>query len=618
MASLSATGLADQLRQNRVILAGADDGELNRLLTRHGEARALAAALVARGWLTHFQAAQLLEGRSLILGAYVVLERLGEGGAGQVFKARHIHMQRVVALKVIRSELLAEAEVVTRFYREIQVASQLSHPNVVQAYDAGPAGATHLLAMEFVDGLDLERFVRQHGPLPVGQACDFVRQAALGLQHIHECGLVHRDVKPANLLLASKGQRPPARAQTIKILDLGLARLQTTNKNGAPAISGDAGTTMGTVDYMSPEQALSFHQVDIRADIYSLGCTFYFLLTGRAPFAGSLAEKLMRHQQGEPEPVENVRQQLPRGLPALLRKMMAKDPAQRFQTPGAVAQELARLLESGPAAAKSPAGRRAARRQWLAALGATGLAALGGLGGLAWFYRPRDPAAPAAPTGGPPVLATTRPQIGGTGGGQSLTITTREGQGGDAAVVGNGTARRRIGSVVDRLTIRNGANNRRKVWLRFETPPLAGRRVVEAELVLTTMANEASNVHLNIFGLKDGDPGEAWPLANITWDNAPANVTDNGGGPYDLAAGAGGGVDPQRTVFLGTLAVAQPSRDGAGLIFTSPRLVEYLNRDANQLVTLIVTAVEPDQPEVSLAGRQKTTMPPPTLKLRIQ
>src|SRR5262249_51548490 len=165
-------------------------------------------------------------------GSYLIVERLGEGGAGQVFKARHLKMDRVVALKVIRKELLADAEVVGRFYREIQILSQLDHPNVVRAYDAGPAGPTHFLAMEFVEGTDLGKLVKKGGPLPVQQACEYIRQAALGLQHAHERGLVHRDIKPHNLIMS-------VRDALIKVADLGLARLpRTMNAEVTAALSG--------------------------------------------------------------------------------------------------------------------------------------------------------------------------------------------------------------------------------------------------------------------------------------------------------------------------------------------------------------------------------------------
>ena len=250
------------------------------------DSRALAKELLARNWLTPYQVNQLLQGRggNLVLGSYLLLERLGEGGAGQVFKARHQKMNRVIALKLIRKELLADAEVLGRFYREIQIVSQLDHPNVVHAFDAGPAGPTHFLAMEYVEGTDLGKLVKQGGPLPVEQACEYIRQAALGLQHAHERGLVHRDIKPHNLILSLK-------EALIKVTDLGLARLaRPANDEATAVLTGGVKSTgtltpenavmMGTLDYLSPEQALDFHKADIRSDIYSLGCTFYYLLTG--------------------------------------------------------------------------------------------------------------------------------------------------------------------------------------------------------------------------------------------------------------------------------------------------------------------------------------------------
>lgn len=336
------------------------------------DAPALAKELLRRGWLTSYQAEQVLRGRGagLVLGPHVILERLGEGGIGQVFKARHRTLQRIVAIKLIREDLLADADVVNRFYREIQLISQFTHPHVVHAYDAGPVGAAHVLVMEYVEGITLDRLVKESGPLPVAQACEYIRQAALGLQHAHERGLVHRDLKPSNLLLSGGRGRensvsngggafssaPDSRPRTlnVKILDLGLARLhQKTDGDLTSTMTPSGPVTMGTPDYMAPEQALDFHGVDTRADIYSLGCTLHYLLTGQAPFCGgTLAQKLLRHQQAEPPAVAQVRSDVPPPVLAVLRKMLAKEPARRFQTPGDVAGALAALsgLSHGPAA----------------------------------------------------------------------------------------------------------------------------------------------------------------------------------------------------------------------------------------------------------------------------
>ncbi|MBL8799878.1 MAG: protein kinase [Planctomycetia bacterium] len=353
MSLVTTNNLVDLLSRSP-LLSMTQQGELVRdLQVRAPDARALARQLLERGWLTSFQLNQLFQGRGgdLILGPYVLLERIGEGGTGRVYKARHSHMNRIVALKVIRPELLSDREVVTRFRREVQVASQMTDPNVVHAYDAGEVGGTYFLATEYVEGVDLAQLVEQHGPLPVEQATEFLRQAALGLQHIHEHGLVHRDIKPSNLLVSggvvngtertASMPRTPPRGYTsprqIKILDLGLARLQRPLDGDATGKVTGAVVTMGTLDYMAPEQAIDFRNVDHRADIYSLGCTFYHALEGRPPFpGGSVAQKLMRHQQSEAPALRRA----PPGLAAAINQMMAKRPEDRFQSALAIVQAL--------------------------------------------------------------------------------------------------------------------------------------------------------------------------------------------------------------------------------------------------------------------------------------
>ena len=253
---------------------------------------------------------------------------------GAVFKARHLKMNRLVALKVIRKELLANPDAIQRFEREVQAAAQLSHPNVVAAYDAAQVGDTHFFAMEYVEGTDLNKLVNDKGPLPVEQACDCIRQAALGLQHAHEQRLVHRDIKPHNLLRTSKG--------VVKVLDMGLARLRQTSE-GVAVTKGltQEGACMGTPSYMAPEQALDSRKADIRADVYSLGCTLYFLLTGRPPFEGmTAAEVLVKHQLVEVEAAETLRPEVPALVASVLRRMLAKKPEDRFQTPEEVAAAL--------------------------------------------------------------------------------------------------------------------------------------------------------------------------------------------------------------------------------------------------------------------------------------
>jgi serine/threonine-protein kinase len=341
MAVDSPRAFADALRKTP-LLSPAQQAELAREVTSQPDVKQFARRLLERGWLTSFQVNQLFLGRGgdLAVGSYLLLERLGEGGTGQVYKARHLHMNRIVAFKLIRKDLLADREVVGRFHREIQLASSLTHPNIVHAYDAGPIGDNYYLAMEYVEGTDLSRLVRQHGPLSVEQACDFIRQAGLGLQHIHERGLVHRDIKPGNLLMTTvQGAQPQG---LIKILDLGLARLQRpVSGELTRELTTNQPVTMGTLDYMAPEQALDFHQADIRADIYSLGCTFYYLLTGKPPFPdGTLTQKLLRHQQAQPTSVTQLRRGLSPAVAEVLRKMMAKRPDDRYQSPGEIVQEL--------------------------------------------------------------------------------------------------------------------------------------------------------------------------------------------------------------------------------------------------------------------------------------
>jgi serine/threonine protein kinase len=333
------------------------------------DSRQLARELLRREWLTAFQVNQLVLGRGseLILGPYVLLERLGEGGMGQVYKARHRPLGRLVALKVLRKEMAENPQAVQRFHREVQAIAQLSHPNIVRALDADDVRGTLYLAMELIEGADLCRMVRDRGPLPVVQACDYVRQAALGLQHAHEQGLVHRDIKPANLLVTKQRvgssallPRPASclgRWGTVKILDLGLARLREEAEPGT--LLTQVGSVMGTPDYIAPEQARNSHTIDIRADLYSLGCTFYFLLTGEVPFPeGSIADRMLQHQLDEPRPVEQVRRdkligpkgtagrnaEVPAPVADLVRKMMAKCPELRPQTPAEVAAVLTDLL----------------------------------------------------------------------------------------------------------------------------------------------------------------------------------------------------------------------------------------------------------------------------------
>jgi len=314
---------------------------------------ALIRYLVEIDWLTAFQGDMLLADRwdELAVGPYVILDRLGEGGVSEVFKGWDTIRGRTVALKVLRQHLTDQTAAIREFQRELCTVTRLSHPNIIKTFDADQVGSLHYFAMEFVEGVDLDRHVRQSGPVPIVQACDYIRQVAQGLQHAHQLGLVHRDIKPANLFLihppmpvaSSPARRSPD--PIVKVLDWGLARLRPDSAEGAiePAIDVDAekGMLIGTADYIAPEQAVDPCLVDIRADIYSLGCTLYFLLAGRPPFPGaSLMQKLMQHQEAERPRVQEVRPDVPDDLAAVVQRMMAKQPEDRYAIPLLVAAAL--------------------------------------------------------------------------------------------------------------------------------------------------------------------------------------------------------------------------------------------------------------------------------------
>jgi serine/threonine-protein kinase len=324
------------------------------------EPRRLAKELIQRGWLTPFQINQVFRGRGrdLAIGPFVLLERLGEGGMGQVFKAWHRSWDRIVALKIIRKDRLDSPETVRRFEREIEAASRLSHPNIVAAYDSGTVAGTRYVALEYVEGWDLSRLLKSSGPLPVAIACDYMGQAALGLQHAFERGLVHRDIKPSNLLVARSSRNKDSAAElgTLKILDMGLARLSNSEEPADTITNFQA--TLGTPDYIAPEQARDAHAADIRSDLYSLGCTFYHLVTGRVPFPGGAAmEKLLKHWMEEATPIEELRPEVSVELGDIIRKLMAKKPQDRCQEPIELVAALARVTE-----AKAPAGGVRLRR----------------------------------------------------------------------------------------------------------------------------------------------------------------------------------------------------------------------------------------------------------------
>ena len=312
------------------------------LASQWSDPKVIARELIKRGWLTVFQTTRIFQGQgdSLVLGPYVLLDLLGEGGMGKVYKARHAVMDRVVALKIIRADRLHHPDAIVRFHREVKSVAKLSHPNIIHAYDAAQAGTTHFLVMEYVQGMDLSRWLKEHGPLPVADVCEMIRQAALGMQHAHEHGLVHRDIKPANLFRV-QGEASK-QAPLLKILDLGLARLRVGPGEAMTASELTCeGMVLGTPDYLAPEQATNPSAVDIRADIYSLGCTLYHLLAGQVPFSGgTLAQKFQWHQQATAAAIETVRRDVPPGLGEVVRRLMAKSIKDRYQIPAEVADAL--------------------------------------------------------------------------------------------------------------------------------------------------------------------------------------------------------------------------------------------------------------------------------------
>jgi serine/threonine-protein kinase len=344
------------LRRTQILAPEQADEVARELGPHYPDPQELGEYLVGIDWLTGYQLQLLLAGRwdELTVGPYQVLDRLGEGGISEVFKAWDTLRGRVVALKVLRQHLAAKSDVVRQFRRELQAVTRLSHPNIIKTYDAHQVGSLHYFAMEFVEGMDLDKFVREVGPLSVEQACEYARQVAQGLQHAHQLGLVHRDIKPANLFLLHPPlpNQAPANARrapdpVVKIIDWGLARCPHEPEGEAPAegpdLDAEKGRLLGTADYLAPEQAHDATLVDIRADIYSLGCTLYFLLTGQPPFAGTLMQKLLQHQEANPPSVRANRPDVSEELEQVLLKMLAKRPEDRFQIPLLVVSPLRRF-----------------------------------------------------------------------------------------------------------------------------------------------------------------------------------------------------------------------------------------------------------------------------------
>jgi len=307
---------------------------------RPKDVQQFAQALVQQRKLTKYQAQAVYQGQTkgLVFGQYTVLDQIGEGGMGVVLKAQHRRMKRTVAIKVLSSAGMKQPGAVERFHREVEAAAKLEHPNIVAAYDADEHQGVHYLAMQYVEGKDLATIVKDRGPLPIREAVEYTLQAARGLHYAHGEGIVHRDIKPGNLLLDNKG--------TVKILDMGLARIAGAEAAmGGPERLTTTGQVMGTCDYMAPEQAMDSHLVDARADIYALGCTLYRLLTGNPPYRGeSLMQILMAHQQAPIPSLCAARPETPAELDAVFQKMVAKKPEDRQPTMAEVIAELEAIL----------------------------------------------------------------------------------------------------------------------------------------------------------------------------------------------------------------------------------------------------------------------------------
>jgi serine/threonine protein kinase/tetratricopeptide (TPR) repeat protein len=345
----------DCVRKSEIIEPQRLQGYLDRLKTESplgDDPTELAQRMVRDGLLSRLHAQQFLSGKFrgfIINGKYKVLELIGCGGMGKVFLAEHILMKRPVAIKVLNVDKGHQPAALERFYREARAIVSLNHPNIVRAFDLDRDSKQHYIVMEYVDGSNLHDMVQTKGPMDPLRAAHYIAQAAAGLQHAHEAGWIHRDIKPGNLLVDRHG--------VVRVLDLGLARVFNDKVDMLTQRMDNFGP-LGTADFVSPEQAMNSSAVDIRADIYSLGATFYFLLTGHPPFPdGTMAQKLMAHQVLDPKPIEDSRPDVPAEMAAIVYRMMEKDPKDRFQMPAEVVEDLALWTETPippPPAAEMP------------------------------------------------------------------------------------------------------------------------------------------------------------------------------------------------------------------------------------------------------------------------
>jgi serine/threonine-protein kinase len=359
----------DQLRDCGLLSDRRLEKAVKELTPSMRDGKLLARELIQRGVLTAYQANHVLTGRGkeLMLGQYRIVERLGQSITGQTYKAVHATMGRLVLIRVMAPHLSNNPQERARFTREVQNIAQLSHTNILTAFDAFEVGGMYVLVMEYVEGMDMTALVHHAGPLPVQLACNFLRQTALGLQHAFERGLGWCNIRPENILIAgyqSQGKNSDSSTSSavprgvVKILNLGLADL---SQGSAMFASGKSGViskstpNVGAPDFCAPEIALNARAADIRSDVYALGCILYFALVGKPPFPeGNPNDKIFAHQFKEPAPLEKVRTDVPPKLGAVVKRMMAKNPVDRYQTPAELANELTPFCVSGSPAAKRP------------------------------------------------------------------------------------------------------------------------------------------------------------------------------------------------------------------------------------------------------------------------
>ncbi|MEM1068081.1 MAG: serine/threonine-protein kinase [Planctomycetota bacterium] len=313
----------------------------------------LAQVFVKRKLLTEWHIEKLLDGKykGFFLGKYKLLGHIGTGGMSSVYLAEHSRMGDKRAIKVLPKSRVKDATYLARFQLEAKAIASLNHPNIVLAYDIDNEDDVHYIVMQYVDGIDMQQLVKRDGPVDPSTAAELIGQAARGLEHAHSNGVIHRDVKPANLLIDSKG--------VVRLLDMGLALVAAEDEESLTVANNE--NVLGTADYLAPEQALNSHSVDHRADIYGLGCTLYFLLTGKPPFSdGTLAQRIAKHQTEMPKPVRELSPDCPGELEGICVKMIQKDPRYRYQSAGDVAEVLEKFAAAVPKGAKVTAGLGAA------------------------------------------------------------------------------------------------------------------------------------------------------------------------------------------------------------------------------------------------------------------